>query len=86
MRCNSNGWKTVSVTIDAVITDDRAPLGKQDKTKTFGPYEEKRPRGPSIREQYQFLMHALMKNGRFETESGEHIVSIGGTITKLKKI
>ena len=44
MRRNGNGWKTVSVTIDAVITDDRAPPGKQDKTKTFLPYEKKTPK------------------------------------------
>ena len=86
MRRNGNGWKTVSVTIDAVITDDRTPLGKQDKTKTFGPYEENLPRELSIIVQYQFLMNALVKDGRLEPQSGEHIISIGDTITKLKKI
>ena len=40
MRRNGNGWKIVSVTIDAVITDDGAPLGMQEKTKTFGPFED----------------------------------------------
>ena len=80
MRHNSNRWKTASVTVDAVITDDRAPIGKQDKTKTFRPYEEKLPRVLSIRDQYQFLMHALVKDGRFEPQSGEHITSIGGTM------
>ena len=33
MRRNGNGWETVSVTIDVVIKDDRAPLEKQEKTK-----------------------------------------------------
>ena len=86
MRRNGNGWKTVSVTIDAVITDDRAPLGKQDKTKTFGPFEESQPRGLSTRDIYQFLMFSLLNDNCFEQQSGEHIISIGGTITKLKKL
>ena len=86
MRDQANGWDTVSATIDAVITDDRAPLGKQDKIKTYGPFEESQPRGISKRDIYQFLMYALLSSNRFEKESGKHITRIGGMITKLKKI
>ena len=86
MRRNCKGWKTVSVTIDSVITDDRASLGKQEKTETVGPFEDRLPRGLSRRDHYQFLMYALLKDNRFERQSGEHIISIGGVITKLKKI
>ena len=86
MRSNGNGWETVSVTIDVVITDDRAPLGKQDKTKTFRPFEESQARGLSRRDIYQFLMYALLIGNRFEQQSGEHITRIGGVITKLKKM
>ena len=85
MRRNDNGWKTVSVTIDAVITDDRAPLGMQEKTETFGPFEESQPRGLSTCDIYQFLMFSLLNDNHFEQQCGEHIISIGGAITKLKK-
>ena len=86
MRSNGNGWKNVSVSIDAMITDNRAPLGKQDKLRNFEPYEGKLPRGLSQSDQYQFLMYTLVKDGRFEPQSGEHIISIGGVITKLRKL
>ena len=38
MRRNGNGWKEVSVSIDAVIRDDREPVWKQDTLKHFCPY------------------------------------------------
>ena len=31
-------------------------------------------------------MYTLVKNGRFEPQSGEHITSIGGVVTKLRKL
>ena len=86
MRRNGNGWTNVSVTIDAVIVDDKAPFGKQEKTRTYKPFEEKLPRRLSRRDKYQFLMFALLKDDRFNPQSGEHIISIGGVITKLKRI
>ena len=85
MRRNGNGFETISVTIDAVITDNRAPLGKQDITKDFGPFEESQPRGLSRCDMYQFLMYTLLTGNRFERKSGEHITRIGDVIAKLRK-
>ena len=86
MKNHGDGWETVSVTIDAVITDDRGPVGNNDTTKTYGPFEENQPRGLSRRDIHPFLMYALLTNNRFEQQSGEHITRIGGEITKLRKI
>ena len=86
MRRNGNGWKEVTVSIDTVIRDDRKPFGRQDTLRNCGPYEERLPRGLSRRDQYQFLMYTLVKDCRFEPQSGRHIISIAGEITKLRKL
>ena len=78
-------WESVSVTVDAVIRDDSAPISIKDRKITLGPYEDKMPIGLSIRDKYQFLMFMLLKDDRFSSQSGEH-VSIGGVITKLQKL
>ena len=56
------------------------------QTKTFGPFEDSLSRGLSRRDHYQFLMYALLKDNRFEQQSGEHVINISGVITRLEKI
>ena len=81
-----NNWESVSVTIDTTIRDEMPPILQEDKDVTFGPYEEKMPRGLSRSDQYWFLMYVLLKDNRFCPQSGEHIVDVDGVITKLKKV
>ena len=66
----TNNWESVPVTIDTTITDDMAPKSKRDKDVTFGPNEEKMPRGLSRRDKYQFLMYTLLKDNRFRPPIG----------------
>ena len=44
------------------------------------------PTGLSTGDKYQFLKYMLLKDDRFSPQSGEHVVCIGGVITKLLKV
>ena len=81
-----NNWKSVSVTIDTTIRDGMALVWEEDKDITFGPFEEKMPRGLSRQDCYQFLMYGLLKDNRFHPQLGEYIIKICGVTTKLKKV
>ena len=81
-----NRWESVSVKLYTTIRDELASLSIRDKDVTFGLYEEKMSRGLSNHDLYRFLMYALIKDNRFNPQSGEYIRKIGGVITKLKKI
>ena len=86
MRPVRDNWESVTVSIDSTIRDDITPLTHKEKDVTMGPFDDKMPPGLSRRDQYQFLMYTLFKDDRFNPQSGEHIVSVGGVTTKLKKV